>query len=224
MVQTKKIKGNLKKKTTRKHTSRFYVVNTVQQTRENLLCKLEEYNQKLINDPLENGKKMANSLKKQPRKTVAGLFDDGKEYITDLNKETRNKVNGVVKEGRSFLAKAGKAPRKTVSRMIDDGKELVEDLQKGTHDRLVEVVGDYKSMINGIGRDTRLIAEELIGGGFKAFDKLPGKQKLEKAVSIRLQEVPNLLNLPSQKEVESLVNSLNKLDIEVAALSKAQAG
>lgn len=214
---------NSKKKATSKSNSRFYVVKTVQETRQNLLSVLGEYNQKLIEEPLKSGKTLAHNLKKQPLKTVVDIFEDGNEYITDLNRETRAKVNGAVKESRSFLAKTGKNPRKTVSRLIDDGKELVEDLQNNARDKMAGVVDDYKSIVNGVGQDTRLIMVALVDGGKKAFDKVPGKQKLEKAISGQIQEIPALLNLPSQKEVDSIVRRLKKLNNKVETLSKAQA-
>ncbi|MGB5985529.1 MAG: hypothetical protein WBG37_09515 [Desulfobacterales bacterium] len=210
-----------RKKTTQKTQSRFYVVNTAQQTRENLIGLLEEYNQKLINEPLKNSKKVACSLGKQPRKTVAGLLDDGKEYITDLNKETRLKVNGIVKEGRSFLAKAGKNPRKTFVGMIDDGMERVEELQHDARDRMAEVVEDYKELINGIGHDTQLIVEDILDGGKKALDKLPGKKMVEKEISRGMEKIPGLLNIPSQKEINSLTRRVRKLHNKVEGLSKA---
>jgi hypothetical protein len=217
-----KTKRNSKKNAPSKRSSRFYVVNTVQETRQNLVKVMGEYNKKLIDEPLKSGKTLARNLKKQPFKTVSALFVDGNEYIADLNKETLTKVNAFVKESRSLLVKTGKNPRKTLSGMIDDGMLRVEDLQNDLRDKMTEAVDDYKSVINGIGQDSRLILEAAVDGGKKAFDKVPGKQKLEKAISIRVQDLPALLNLPSQKEINRILRRLKNLDSKVEALSKAQ--
>ncbi|CAB5107118.1 hypothetical protein D3OALGB2SA_2194 [Olavius algarvensis associated proteobacterium Delta 3] len=222
-MATAKTNRKPKKKATSKNDSRLYVVKTAQETKKNILNLLGEYNQKLIEEPMKSGKTLACNLKKQPLKTVADLFEDGNEYISDLNRETRAKVNGVVKESRSFIAKTGKNPRKTISGLIDDGKELVEDLQNNTRDKMAGVVDDYKSIVHGVSQDTRLIMEALVDGGKKAFDKVPGKQKVQKAISGQIQEIPSLLNLPSQKEVDSIVRRLKKLNTKVETLSKAQA-
>jgi hypothetical protein len=42
-----------------------------------------------------------------------------------------------------------------------------------------------------------LVVDEVITGGREVLDKVPGKQKIEKAVRIRIRTLPAQFNLPS---------------------------
>lgn len=212
-----------KAKETTKARTEFYVVKTVQEVKENLINKLETANKKFIETPLKSGKSIVCDLKKAPRKTVVDLFDDGKEYITDLNDEALAKIDDMVKDGKSFITKAKKSPRKAIAELIDDGKDLVEDLQDDAQDKLSDVTDDYKSILDGLSHDARLVVEGLMGRGKKAFDKVPGKKLVEKEINRRIQALPELFNLPNQKELKSLDQRIKKLNAKVAALNKAKA-
>ena len=115
MAQAKKSRGTQKKRTAK---TRFYIVRTVQETRNRVTDKLEDYSQTYIERPIKNGKALVKDLKKAPRKTLSAWIDDGKETITDLNKETRATVNGMIKDGKAFLTKAGKEPRQTLDERV----------------------------------------------------------------------------------------------------------
>ena len=62
--------------------------------------------------------------------------------------------------------------------------------------------------------------EGLLGRSKKAFDKVPGKKRVEKEINRRIQELPALLNLPSQREIDSIVRRVKNLHTKVEALKK----
>ena len=162
MAQAKKSRGT-RKKTTAK--TRFYVVKTVQETRNRVADKLEDYSQTYIERPIKNGKALVKDLKKAPRKTLSAWIDDGKETIADLNKETRQSVGDMIKDGKAFLTKAGKKPRQTLNDVLDDGKAKIEDLREDTRSRMADLKADTRSLLEGIGNDARLVVDEVVYGG-----------------------------------------------------------
>ena len=132
-------------------------------------------------------------------------------------------MDDMVKDGKSFIVRAKKNPRKAIAELIDDGKELVGDLQDDTQDKLSDVADEYKSLMDGLSHDARLVVGGLLDRGKKIIDRVPGKKRLEKEISQRIQELLELFNLPSQKELDSLERRIKKLNTKVAALSKAKA-
>ena len=162
MAQAKKSRRTQKKTATK---TRFYLVKTVQETRERVTDKLEDYSQTYIDRPIKNGKALVNDLKKAPRKTLSAWIDDGKETISDLNKETRASVSGMIKDGKAFLTKAGKKPRQTLNDVLDDGKAKIEDLREDTRSRMAELKADTRSVLEGIGNDARLVVDEVVYSG-----------------------------------------------------------
>ncbi len=162
MAQAKKSRGTQKKTAAK---TRFYLVKTVQETRERVTDKLEDYSQTYIERPIKTGKALVKDLKKAPRKTLATWIDDGKETMSDLNKETRASVSGMIKDGKAFLTKAGKKPRQTLNDVLDDGKAKIEDLSEDTRSRMAELKADTRSVLEGIGNDARLVVDEVVYGG-----------------------------------------------------------
>jgi hypothetical protein len=220
MAQTNKSRGTRKKRTAK---TRFYVVRTVQETRNRIADKLEDYSQSYITRPIKSGKTLVTDLKAAPRKTLSAWLDDGKTTITELNKETRATVGGMLKDGKAFLAKAGKEPRQTLNGVWDDGKARIEDLREDTRSRMADLKADTRSLLKGIGKDARLMVDEAVSGGRQALDKVPGKQKFEKAVRSRIQTLPAQFNLPSKKDIDGLARRVSRLNKKVEALQRAVA-
>ena len=162
MAQAKKSRRTQKKTAAQ---TRFYLVKTVQETRERVTDKLEDYSQTYIERPIKTGKTLIKDLKKAPRKTLSAWIDDGKETIADLNKETRTTVSGMIKDGKAFFAKAGKEPRQTLNEVLDDGKAKIEDLSEDTRSRMVDLKAETRSFLEGIGNDARLVVDEVVYGG-----------------------------------------------------------
>lgn len=165
MAQAKKSRGTRKKRTAK---TRFYLVKTVQETRDRVTDKLEDYSQTYIEGPIKNGKALVRDLKKAPRKTLSAWMDDGKETIADLNKETRATVGGMIKDGKAFLTKAGQKPRQTLNDVLDDGKAKIDDLSEDTRNRMADLKAGTRSFLEGIGKDARLVVDEVVSGSRQA--------------------------------------------------------
>lgn len=220
MAQAKTKKGSKKKNTAK---TRFYVVNTVQRTRRRVSDKLEDYSDTYISRPIKSSKARVTDLRQAPRKTLSAWLDDGKATITDLNQETRSTVGGLIKDGKAFLTKAGKAPRQTLDGVLDDGKARIEDLREDARSRMEELKADTRSLLKGIGKDARLVVDEVVSGGRDVLDKVPGKQKLEKEVRVRIRKLPAQFNLPSKKDIDGLARRVGTLNKKVDALHRAVA-
>ena len=217
MAKAKTSRATRKKTTTK---TRFYVIRTAQETRSRVADKLDDYSQTYFTRPIKNGKDMVADLKTAPRKTLSAWIDDGKSTITDLNKETRATVGGMIKDGKAFLTKAGKEPRQTLNGVWDDGKARIDDLRQDTRTRMAALKADTRSLLEGIGQDARLVVDEAVSGGRQALDKVPGKQKIEKALRSRIQTLPGQLNLPSKKDIDGLARRVSRLSKKVDDLHR----
>jgi polyhydroxyalkanoate synthesis regulator phasin len=218
MAQAKTQKNRQKKRTAK---TRFYVVSTVERTRRQLSGKLDDYSDTYISGPIKSGRERITDLRQAPRKTLSGWLDEGKEMISDLNQETRSTVDKMVKEGKAFLTRAGNAPRQTFDEMVDDGKAWVEDLREDARSRMADLQAETRSLLKGIGKDAQLVADEVVAGGRQALDKVPGKQKIEKAVRLRMRTLPAQLNLPSKRDIDGLARRVSTLNKKVDALQRA---
>jgi len=120
------------------------------------------------------------------------------------------------------LTKAGKHPRKTFNELMDDGKERAEDLRNNTRDRIKGLFADLKEFRTGVEKDTRMVMADVIDGGNKALNHVPGKQRLEKEISSRLEALPAVFNLPRREDIDRLVKRVKQLNAKVEALNKAE--
>ena len=218
MAQAKTKKGSKKKGTTK---TRFYVVDTALRTRRRVSDKLDDYSDTYISGPIKSGKARVTDLRQAPRKTLSGWLDEGKEMIADLNKETRTTVGSMIKDGKAFLTKAGKAPRQTLDGVWDDGKAWVDDLREDARSRMADLKAETRSLLEGIGKDAQLVVDEAITGGREVLDKVPGKQKIEKAVRSQIRTLPAQFNLPSKKDIDGLARRVSTLHKKVDALHRA---
>jgi len=220
MAQAKTKKGSKKKSTAE---TRFYVVNTVERARRRVSDKLEDYSDTYISGPIKSGQARVTDLRQAQRQTLSGWLEEGKEMITDLNQETRSTVGGLIKDGKAFLTKAGKAPRQTLDGMLDDGKAWVDDLREDARSRVSDLKADTRSLLKGIGKDAQLVVDEVITGGREVLDRVPGRQKIEKAVRSRIRTLPAQFNLPSKKDIDGLARRVGTLNKKVDALHRAVA-
>ncbi len=223
MAQVKSKTRKTVKKEKVKTPSRFYVVRNLQEARDNLTDRLDEYNAKYIKKPIENGKEFVEDLKKDPRKTLETLVDDGKDMIEDVKKDARKKIDTLVDDGKAFLKKAKKDPKKAFNQLVDDGKEFIEELKDDTRGKLDNLIEDYKTVLKGIEKDARMVKKDLLDNGKKVMDKVPGKQKIEKKISSTIKSIPSQLNMPSKKDIDSLVRGMKELNEKVDTLSKVYA-
>jgi polyhydroxyalkanoate synthesis regulator phasin len=218
-----KTTSDSKKKRVSKAKTRFYVVKKVQKTQADLTSKLEDYNRKYITQPLETGKTFVGDLKAEPRKTVGKLIDDGKAQITDLKKDACNRVDGFGKDGRALLTKASKNPRETFKDLVGDGRGFVEGIRNDTRNKLQSLKDEFKMIKRGVEKDAGMVMADVIDGSKKALNQVPGKQRIEKEISSRMEAIPAKFNLPSKKDIDGLVNRVKRLNAKVDALNKTQA-
>lgn len=223
MAQAKNKTRKTAKQEKAKTPSRFYVVRNIQEARDNLADRLDEYSEKLIKKPIENSKEFVEDLKKDPRKTIEALVDDGKDLIADVKKDARKKIDSIVDDGKAFLKKAKKDPRKTLTRLMDESKDFFEELKEDTREKMDGLVDDYKTVLKGIEKDARIVKKDLLESGKKAIDKVPGKQKIEKKITSTIKSIPTQLNMASKKDIDSLVRGMKELNEKVDTLSKVYA-
>jgi polyhydroxyalkanoate synthesis regulator phasin len=67
------------------------------------------------------------------------------------------------------------------------------------------------------------VLADVIDGSKKALNQVPGKQRIEKEISSRMEAIPAKFNLPSKKDIDGLVNRVKRLNAKVDALNKTQA-
>jgi polyhydroxyalkanoate synthesis regulator phasin len=207
MAQTK-----TKKRSRKKAASRYYVVRTIQDVRNNVTKRVENYHREFIKDPIESGKAFVEDLRDDPGKALNTLVDDSWRFVNGLKKDAGKKLSGVVADGGKLYKKARKNPRKTFSGMVDDGRDFAEDLLE-----------DGKSIMKGIEKDARIALDDIVDSGKKALDNLPGKKKVQKVIKKRIKSVPVQLNLPTRKDMDMLMDSLESLNTKIDTLGKKSA-
>jgi polyhydroxyalkanoate synthesis regulator phasin len=219
-MEKTKTKARSEKKRAPKAKSRYYVVKSVQQARDDLSAKLEAYTAKYVQEPLSGGKELIQDMKADPRKTVTRLFDEGKEKLGNLGKETRSKLSDVVDEARRLIEKTGKEPRQMLNELYNDGRKWIVDQRKDARQRMKALGKDYRSVRQGIEKDARSVAEEILEGSRRALDRNPVKKRVAKEIQSRMKAIPAQLNLPSRKDVDHLATSVKELSAKIDTLSR----
>jgi polyhydroxyalkanoate synthesis regulator phasin len=209
-----------KPRATKKTDSRFYIVNSVQNTKKNLTDKISGYNDTYIAKPIEKGKSLAMDLKKAPRETIETLVVDGKEKVTDLKDETMTTFNSLVDDGKDLWEKAREDPRKTAQELLEDGKTRVRGIRDDGQEMINSFVDDTKAFLKGIENDARTVLNDIIDESKKGLDNFPGKKRLEKEINNRMAAIPAQFNLPSKKDIEKLTKRVNQLKTKVDKLGK----
>ncbi len=217
-----KTKGGSRKNNASKANTRFYVVKTVQDARDDLAGKLKDYNREYIIQPLNVGKDFVQDLKAEPRNAVANLLNDGKVRIINLNKDAWKCAEGFAKDSQTFLTKSGKHPKETLNELVDDGKTLVEDIRCGIQDKVRDFSGDLKIVKKGIEKDVLQVISDVLDGSKKIIGHVTGKQMIEEEISSRMAAIPAKFNLPTRKDIDDLVRRVKHLNAKVDALNKAQ--
>ena len=99
----------------------------------------------------------------------------------------------------------------------------VDDRREDARSRMSELKADTRSLLKGIGKDAQLVVDEVVTGGRQALNKVPGKQKIEKAVLSRIRTLPAQFNLPSKKDIDGLARRVSTLNKKVDALHRVVA-
>lgn len=200
MATTKKSTRKTTRKTAKKGKSQFHAVKAIKETSANWIETGKDYNEKYVLKPFETGKDFVGEMQKDPLKTLEGLVDDGKDFIEDVKKDPRKVFDGFVEDGKGFVEELREDFRSGIDDFIDGGKGLYKGLQK----------------------DTRQAFEGIVGKGGSLADKIPMINTIEEGITKGLKSVPDRLNLPNKKDVETLAKTVKTLKRKINALSKAQ--
>ena len=201
MATTKKSTRKPAKKTAKKGKSQFHAVRAMKKNRDNWIETTKDYNEKYVLKPFETGMDFVEDLQKNPVKTLEGLLDDGKEFIKDVTKDPRKVFNG----------------------FVEDGKDFVEELRDDFRSAMDDFIDGGKGFYKGLQKDTRKAFEDIVDKGKNLTDKIPLVNTMEEGITKGLKSVPDRLNLPNKKDVETLAKTVKTLNRKINALSKAQA-
>ena len=200
MATTKKGTRKPAKKTAKKRKSQFHAVRAIKETRDNWMETAKDYNEKYVLKPFETGMDFVEDLQKDPLKTLEGLVDDGKDFIKDVRKDPSKVFNGFVEDGKDF-----------VEELRDDFRSGIEDFIDGS-----------KNFYKGLQKDSNKAFEGLVDKGKNLTEKILMVNTIEEGISKGLKSVPDRLNLPNKKDVETLAKTVKTLNRKINALSKAQ--
>ena len=201
MTTTKKSTRKPAKKTAKKGKSQFHAVRAMKENRGNWIETTKDYNEKYVLKPFETGMDFVEDLQKNPVKTLEGLLDDGKDFIKDVTKDPRKVFNG----------------------FVEDGKDFVEELRDDFRSAMDDFIDGGKGFYKGLQKDTRKAFEDIVDKGKNLTDKIPLVNTMEEGITKGLKSVPDRLNLPNKKDVETLAKTVKTLNRKINALSKAQA-
>ena len=201
MATTKKSTRKPPKKTAKKGKNQLHALKAIRKTSANWIETAKDYNEKYVLKPFETGMDFVENLQKDPLKTIEGIVDDGKDFIKDVTKDPRKVFNGFVEDGKDFVEELRDDFRSAIDDFIDGGKGFYKGLQK----------------------DTRQVFEGIVDKGKNLTDKIPMVNTMEEGITKGLKSVPDRLNLPNKKDVETLAKTVKALNRKINALSKAQA-
>ena len=188
------------KKTAKKRKAQLHSLKAIRKNTDTWIETGKGYNEKYVLKPFETGKDFVEDMQKDPRKTIEGLIDDGKDFVKDVTKDPGKVFNGFIEDGKGFV------------------EELRDDFRSGIDDFIDGGKGFYK----GLQKDTRRAFEGIIDNAKKLTDKIPMVNTIEEGITKGLKSVPDRLNLPNKKDVESLAKTVKTLNRKINALSKAQ--
>ena len=189
------------KKTAKKGKNQLHSLKAVRKTSANWIETGKDYNEKYVLKPFETGKDFVGEMQKDPLKTIEGLIDDGKNFIKDVTKDPRKVFDGFVEDGKDF-----------VGELRDDFRSAMDDFIDGS-----------KNFYKGLEKDIRQAFEGIVDKGKNLTDKIPMVNTIEEGIAKGLKSVPDRLNLPNKKDVETLAKTVKTLNRKINALSKAQA-
>lgn len=200
MATTKKSTRKPARKTAKKGKSQFHAVRAIKENRDNWIETAKEYNEKYVLKPFETGMDFVDDLQKDPLKTLEGLIDDGKDFIKDVTKDPRKVFNG----------------------FVEDGKDFIEELRDDFRSAMDDFIDGGKSFYKGLQKDSNKAFEGLVDKGKNLTEKIPMVNTIEEGITKGLKSVPDRLNLPNKKDVETLAKTVKTLNRKINALNKAQ--
>jgi len=200
MATTRKATRKPARKATKKRVIELHTLKAIKETRDRWMETAKGYNKKYLLDPIESGMDTVVDLQKNPIRTVERFVDRGKEFIGDMTRDPDSVLSGIVEDGRDFTG------------------DLREDLRSAA-DNLAE---GGKALLKGLKKDVTEGFERTIDKGKTVVDRVPGIGRIREGSSDGLGSVPDRLNLPNKKDMETLAKTVKTLNRKINALSKAQ--
>jgi len=188
------------RKTVKKRKNQLHSLKAIRKTSANWIETGKDYNEKYVFKPFETGMDFVGEMQKDPLKTIEGLIDDGKDFIRDVTKD----------------------PGKVFDGFVEDGKDFVEELSDDFRSAMDDFIDGGKGFYKGLRKDTTKAFEGLIDKGKNLTEKIPMINTIEEGITKGLKSVPDRLNLPNKKDVETLAKTVKTLNRKINALSKAQ--
>ncbi len=201
MATTKKSTRKPAKKTPKKGKNQLHALKAIRKTSANWIETAKDYNEKYVLKPFETGMDFVDDLQNDPLKTIEGIVDDGKDFAQDVRKDPRKVFNG----------------------FVEDAKDFVEELRDDFRSAMDDFIDGGKGFYKGLQKDTRQAFEGIVDKGKNLTDKIPMVNTIEEGIAKGLKSVPDRLNLPNKKDVETLAKTVKTLNRKINALSKAQA-
>jgi polyhydroxyalkanoate synthesis regulator phasin len=188
------------KKTGKKRKAQLHSLKAIRKNTDTWIETSKDYNEKYVLKPFETGKDFVEEMQKDPRKTIEGLIDDGKDFIRDVTKDPGKVFNG----------------------FVEDGKDFVEELRDDFRNAMDDFIDGGKGFYKGLQKDSSKAFESLVDKGKDLADKISMLNTIEEGITKGLKSVPDRLNLPNKKDVETLAKTVKTLNRKINALSKAQ--
>jgi hypothetical protein len=174
--------------------SRFYIAKTVNGAKEKIEKKVKPYSEKIVNQPLENGREFFTELKTDPVRKIEALVDGSKDAFNKLKSDRIE----------------------TLQKKIETTKKDALEKWGGINEKTQKI---YK----GIGNDAKLITADFFALGKKNLDKIPMKKTIGKKIFAGIDAIPGKLNLPSKGDIDNLVTGIDGVNKKVDALNKEYA-
>ena len=201
MATTRKSTRKPARKIAKKGKNQLHALKAIRKTRDNWIETAKDYNEKYVLKPFETGIDFVEEMQKDPLKTIEGIVDDGKDFVQDVRKDPRKVFNG----------------------FVEDAKDFVEELRDDFRSEMDDFMDGGKGFYKGLQKDTRKAFGGIIDKGKSLTDKIPMVNTIEEGITKGLKSVPDRLNLPNKKDVETLAKTVKTLNRKINALSKAQA-
>jgi hypothetical protein len=205
---------NSSRKTSPKKASRYYLVRTIDQAGNAVAESVDNTRQKLVVEPLTQSKALIADLRKAPRKTVTGWVNEGKDTIREMRTTATDRLGNALRGGEKAL----KNPRRTVAGIVEDGKTAWSDLKADGRKTIDGFTQSGRTLLQGLETDIRLVVSEAKEAGKTAAKKIDIRESVQDRLNQSMQRVPQVLNLPSRREIEALNGSMAEVVAQVESI------
>jgi len=104
--------------------SRFYIGQTIIETRDTIKNKIDAQTKKNIKARVETSRKFISDLKKNPGKQFDSFIDDNKKYVKEFTNSSRTTYKTFVKESKTTMEKVIKGVTEDAKLVVSDVKNM----------------------------------------------------------------------------------------------------